>query len=126
MRLLVILLIGLGLMASPLRAAAAMGCGCPDGAASIEDDGGDGCCLGQTGSHDDPVDPSDRDRDEAPCDCPLPCCGIVKVLAAAPTQTREAPIPIVERRATVGEHRVARAAHLDRLKRPPRQLTRDL
>lgn len=109
---------------SRLSAACACTLAAPSGLETHADDSDSCCPAPQPDAPSDREGPSDDHR--TPCDhCPRPCCTALKMTVPAPAAPREHPMalpPIYDAAPAEGSNR---AAHLDRLERPPQRPTSD-
>jgi len=118
-RFIVILLAAL-IAAAPAAATLSAGCDCTPAAESSEA-AADGCCDAPTNSGDD-APGSNEPQDDRPCDgadCSVLCCTAGKTIGVANDAAGRAPGATAAIFA-IPDDAPRGAAHLDRLKRPPR------
>ncbi|MEM7754943.1 MAG: hypothetical protein AAF297_04835 [Planctomycetota bacterium] len=105
---------------APIGSAIASACSCDVGEPTSHAVETDGCCSPPASPSDEPA--PDRDESSNTCECPMPCCGVKHSPSAVTASPRTTPTKhAVEFDARV-DQQVNAAAHLDRLKRPPRSM----
>ncbi len=81
----------------------------------------EGSCCGTPSAPDRPADEAPRDESRPCDDCPRPCCSVLKMTVPATMPQREHPRMTASRDPVALAAGAVRAAHLDRLDRPPQR-----